>query len=554
MPYHKKRFLSYTIVILCFLTAYTCRLIHTNNSLIQALVDQSRTSIYLGMYCAWVIYLNKHVVYKRMRQCLTVIGCLMVFWFFLRTVKYHIFQDPLSTHICWYLYYFPMILIPTLGLNASFLLEEEHDKIKKRSIFLLFSAMLLIISVFTNDLHQLVFRFSGRPPLSDRDYSYGILFIVIQGWIIFCLIWMEIMLIRKSRIPGRKQFWLPVIPGILLLGWNIGNILRLPFIKIIAGDMTAVCCLLMAAIFQGCILCGLIQTNNRYFELFQTSGGLDAEITDHSFQRYYHSGDFPELSPELRRIIIDRSSVQEQGIRINHIPIRGGHLFWSEDISVLLDQYQDIREQQEELTARNRLLQKAYQKEAERRKTEEQNRLLNMIQNQTAGQLELLSQFMDELERTESREQYDWILGKIVVVGTYLKRKKNLVLIQYASDGNLLTMEDLRQSLAESCDSLKLCRIRAAYYVENVDVQMNADDILKCYDTFEWLVERLLDIMQSVFYRVSQIDDALRISVHIVAEADLRGLMSERPELNVQQEDENEWFIRCIVFRKRGGR
>ena len=357
-------------------------------------------------------------------------------------------------------------------------------------------------NVLTNDLHQLVFRFSKQPPFSDKDYSYGIVFMVI----------------------------------------------------LIAGDMTAVCCLLMAAIFQGCILCGLIQTNNRYFELFQTSGGLDAEITDHSFQRYYHSGDFPELSSELRKIIIDRSSVQEQGIRINHIPIRGGHLFWSEDISVLLDQYQDIREQQEELTARNRLLQKAYQKEAERRKTEEQNRLLNMIQNQTAGQLELLSQFMDELERTESREQYDRILGKIVVVGTYLKRRKNLVLTQYASDGNLLTMEDLRQSLAESCDSLKLCRIRAAYYVENVDVQMNADDILKCYDTFEWLVERLLDIMQSVFYRVSQIDDALRISVHIVSEADLRGFMSERPELKVQQEDENEWFIRCIVFRKRGGR
>ena len=306
----------------------------------------------------------------------------------------------------------------------------------------------------------------------------------------------------------------------------------------------------LAAIYQGCILCGLIQTNSRYFELFQTSGGLDAEITDYSFQRYYHSGNFPELTPELRAIIIDRSFVQEEGIRINHIPIRGGHLFWSEDISVLLDQYQDIREQQEELTTRNRLLQKTYQKEAERRKAEEQNRLLNMIQNQTAGQLELLSQLMDELERTESREQYDWILGKIVVVGTYLKRRKNLVLTQYTSDRNLLTMEDLRQSLAESCDSLKLCRIRAAYYVEKGNVQLNAEDILKCYDTFEWLVERLSDVMQSVFYRVSQIDDALRISVHIVSETDLGVLMSERPELKVQQEDENEWFVSCIVLRK----
>ena len=503
MTYSKKRTLSYGVILISVLLAYFCRQVRTENVFMRNLADQCRSCIYLGMYCAWVIYLRRHVVHKKTRRCLTAIGCLMVFWFFVRTVKFHIFHDPLGEHICWYLYYIPMILIPVLGLAAAmFLGEKEEEKTVRKVIILLTVAAILIVSVLTNDLHQLVFRFSKQPPFSDKDYSYGIVFMVI----------------------------------------------------LIAGDMTAVCCLLMAAIFQGCILCGLIQTNNRYFELFQTSGGLDAEITDHSFQRYYHSGDFPELSPELRRIIIDRSSVQEQGIRINHIPIRGGHLFWSEDISVLLDQYQDIREQQEELTARNRLLQKAYQKEAERRKTEEQNRLLNMIQNQTAGQLELLSQFMDELERTESREQYDRILGKIVVVGTYLKRRKNLVLTQYASDGNLLTMEDLRQSLAESCDSLKLCRIRAAYYVENVDVQMNADDILKCYDTFEWLVERLLDTMQSVFYRVSQIDDALRISVHIVSEADLRGFMLERPELKVQQEDENEWFIRCIVFRKRGGR
>ncbi len=546
-----KKTLSYGVILISVLLAYICRLVKSENVFMRNLADQCRNCIYQGMYCAWVIYLEKHVVHKKMRRCLTGIGCLMVFWFFIRTVKFHIFYEPLGEHICWYLYYVPMILIPVLGLSAAlFFVEKDEEKTVRKIIMLLSVAAVLIVSVFTNDLHQLVFRFSKQPPFSDMDYSYGILFMVIQAWMLLCLTGMEIILIRKSRIPGKKQFWMPVIPGILLLGWNIGNIFRLPFIKVIAGDMTAVCCLLMAAIYQGCILCGLIQTNSRYFELFQTSGGLDAEITDYSFQRYYHSGNFPELTPELRAIIIDRSFVQEEGIRINHIPIRGGHLFWSEDISVLLDQYQDIREQQEELTTRNRLLQKTYQKEAERRKAEEQNRLLNMIQNQTAGQLELLSQLMDELERTESREQYDWILGKIVVVGTYLKRRKNLVLTQYTSDRNLLTMEDLRQSLAESCDSLKLCRIRAAYYVEKGNVQLNAEDILKCYDTFEWLVERLSDVMQSVFYRVSQIDDALRISVHIVSETDLGVLMSERPELKVQQEDENEWFVSCIVLRK----
>ena len=555
MTYNKKKMLSCGVILISVLLAYICRLARPENVFMRNIADQCRNCIYLGIYCAWVIYLEKHVVHKKMRRCLTAIGCLMVFWFFVRTVKFHILHDPIGEHVCWYLYYIPMILIPVLGLAAAmFFGEKDEEKTVRRIKILLTVAVVLIVSVFTNDLHQMVFHFAKQPPFSDNDYSYGILFMVIQGWMLICLTGMEIILIRKSRIPGKKQFWLPIIPGILLLGWNIGNIFRLPFIQTFAGDMTAVCCLLMAAIYQGCILCGLIQTNNRYFELFQTSGGLDAEITDYSFQRYYHSGDFPQLSPELRSMIVNRSFVQEQGIRINHIPIRGGHLFWSEDISVLLDQYQDIREQQEELTARNRLLKKTYQKEAERRKAEEQNRLLNMIQSQTAGQLELLSQLMDELEKTESRERYNWILGKIVVVGTYLKRRKNLVLTQYTSDGNLLTMEDLRQSIAESCDSLKLCKIRAAYYVESGDVQLNADDILKCYDSFEWLVEQLSDVMHSIFYRVSQIDEDLRISVHIVSEADLRDLVSERPELKVQQEDENEWFVGCIVLRKGGSR
>lgn len=544
MPYHKKRFLSYTIVILCFLTAYTCRLIHTNNSLIQALVDQSRTSIYLGMYCAWGIYLNKHVVYKRMRQCLTVIGCLMVFWFFLRTVKYHIFQDPLSTHICWYLYYFPMILIPTLGLNASFLLEEEHDKVKKRSIFLLFSAMLLIISVFTNDLHQQVFHFYLNPPYSDKNYSYGFLFFVIQGWIIFCLIAMDIILIHKSKISGKKRFWLPVIPGIILLAWNIANILRVPMISTIAGDLTAICCLCIAAIFQSCILCGLIPTNSRYFELFQSNGSLDAEITDNTFHRYYYSGNFPKLTEELRECVIANSSIQENGVLIKHIPVKGGHLFWTEDISVLLDQYQDIEEQQEELTERNQLLQMTYQKEAARKKLEEQNRLLNMIQDQTYKQYELLSSYMKKLEQTESREEYDMLLSKIVVVGTYLKRRKNLVLTRYSSQGDSLTMADLKQSLAESCENLKLCRIRAAYYVQDKEKQLQADDILNCYDFFEWLIEQLFDVINSVFFRVTQIDEKLQISVHVMSSTDIHNFLKERPELLIQQEEEQEWFIR----------
>ncbi|MFR3881583.1 MAG: hypothetical protein ACLTX6_04135 [Lachnospiraceae bacterium] len=127
----------------------------------------------------WAIYLNKHIVHKSMRQHLTAIGCMMVFWFFLRTVKYHIFKTPLGGHICWYLYYVPMILIPTLGLTATLLLEERDEKrIKRISAALLLPAVVLIVCVLTNDLHQQVFCFLMEPPYSDENYHYGKIFFV----------------------------------------------------------------------------------------------------------------------------------------------------------------------------------------------------------------------------------------------------------------------------------------------------------------------------------------------------------------------------------------
>ena len=169
MTYSKKRTLSYGVILISVLLAYFCRQVRTENVFMRNLADQCRSCIYLGMYCAWVIYLRRHVVHKKTRRCLTAIGCLMVFWFFVRTVKFHIFHDPLGEHICWYLYYIPMILIPVLGLAAAmFLGEKEEEKTIRKIIILLTVAAILIVSVFTNDLHQLVFRFSKQPANSAR--------------------------------------------------------------------------------------------------------------------------------------------------------------------------------------------------------------------------------------------------------------------------------------------------------------------------------------------------------------------------------------------------
>ena len=62
MTYNKKRALSYGGILISVLLAYFCRLVRPENVFMRNLADQCRNCIYLGMYCAWVIYLEKHLL------------------------------------------------------------------------------------------------------------------------------------------------------------------------------------------------------------------------------------------------------------------------------------------------------------------------------------------------------------------------------------------------------------------------------------------------------------------------------------------------------------
>jgi len=53
--------------------------------------------------------------------------------------------------------------------------------------------------------------------------------------------------------------------------------------------------------------------------------------------------------------------------------------------------------------------------------------------------------------------------------------------------------------------------------------------------------------MNSVFFRVTHIEEKLQISVHIVSQEDIRPYLAEKPGLLIEQEEEQEWFIRCPV-------
>ena len=257
---------------------------------------------------------------------------------------------------------------------------------------------------------------------------------------------------------------------------------------------------------------GLIFDWDNYWALEYTSGpSEDLKYVDqiHQYYQYFYKknigvdmipvdADFSKykivVAPVLYMVkdgmkeALENPGYEKEGIRLNSIPINGGYAFWIEDIRQHRAAYESLYELREELRDRNQLLKLEYQKEKERKQAEEKNRLYDLMQKQTAEQFQQIAGYVDQLEQCTDHREYHRLLGKILIVGSYLKRRKNLTLS--ALEGKELKEEELIQSLRESCSNLVFCEIQGQYYIETGKETLPAQLVLRAYDFFEQIVEQ----------------------------------------------------------------
>ena len=77
--------------------------------------------IYSGLILHFVQSVRRRLLPSPARTYIIASGILMVFFLLVRTLSHRIVQwSPLIKRHCWYLYYVPIILVPTLFLMSSF--------------------------------------------------------------------------------------------------------------------------------------------------------------------------------------------------------------------------------------------------------------------------------------------------------------------------------------------------------------------------------------------------------------------------------------------------
>ena len=194
----------------------------------------------------------------------------------------------------------------------------------------------------------------------------------------------------------------------------------------------------------------------------------------------------------------------------------------------------EIEKLRKELEGSNAVSMQNYRMDKQIRTLAEKNRLHDELHRQTARQIDLLNGWLKELLDTSDRQTKRELLRRIVVVGAYLKRRNNLILVN-EQDG-MIKEEELKLSLQEMVKNLQLAGVTSACAVE-FEKELPTDAAMQLFDFYEFVVEHAFDGLQSLLARFFCRDGCYYACVDAVCSLDLTGLQTER--ISVSKSDEN---------------
>ena len=506
-----------------------------------------RSVIYIMLFAAWGISVCRRIIQPQVRRYLTAISALMVFWVTARTLRHLFAETPWTLRHLWYLYYLPMLFIPLLALFVALSLgKPDNFRLPKWTALLYIPTAALLLLVLTNDLHQLVFRFPEDAVVWMNEYRYGIVYFPVVGWMVLCALTALVIMLVKCRVPNsRKVLVLPFVPVVLSVIYGALYIFQLPWLRLIAGDVTVVFCLLIAATLESCIQCGLIQSNTHYNDLL-LSCTLRVQLTDPEYQRLLSSRSAEPIPLQIMRQTETGPVRLDGGLRLSGAPVRGGHVLWTEDVSELLEVLEELQDVKDSLEDNNALLRAEYTLKAREAHIAEQDRLYNIIQRETVPRIKLLAELTDACETMGDEAQRKQILGKMAVIGAYLKRRSNLIFL--ADKTPLFQEKELHLTFGESMDNLELCGVTCGLLSE-LERPVEARQLMKMYDLFEEIVERSIDTMSTITVWIGPADGALRITVNTDSAAELSPLVSD--SVSALRDEDGEWQL-CMVLRAGG--
>lgn len=465
-----------------------------------------------GLLIVWCISIHNRILNKQIRQYLLWVGALMLLWLNVRFIKWDFlhYTDPLGRYI-WYAFYIPMLVIPLLGVFIIQCVDKPENYVLPKKMKLLYIPLvLLLVLIFTNDLHELVFVFPNGIKNYNFDYGYNFGFYIVCAWFVILGFYFVIMLLFKNRTPGRRS--VKKMPIVIM---TVAVVFWIFYKKIMTSvDLVAIDCLLITVLLESAIQSGLIRSNTGYHELFEIST-VAAQIVDKDYQVCYLSScadDFPE--DIMRRA--EQKPVDKDNTVLNSKEIPGGRILWQNDLTRLKQLMAQLTETQEYLNENNVLLKAELELKENKVRLDEKNRLYDRIASEVYSQLEKAEKLLQLAE--ENPEKTRETLLQICVLSAYIKRRSNLLLLN--EENPSVQSKELEYCFRESLKNIELNNVLIS--LDSVcDDMLSVEFAVLAYDLFENIVEAFIENINAVLVHLHCKNGDVRLRIQIGCENEI---------------------------------
>ena len=463
--------------------------------------------ILAGLILFWMQSLNRRLLPTRAKRYLLATACLMLLFIAAQFTKFRIAVMPWLTRYCWYLYYIPMLLIPTLFLMTCIRLSRGTDRRKPDELLFLLPAGLIALGILTNDLHKMAFIPKGMiEELTGRSntYTHGFLYYVSYAWIGCTVAAGIVFLILACRKRGSwKKAVCPLIililiPVLLKVRGMIPKDSPLDFYE---WPEIVIFCLL--GVFEACIRSRLIPCNENYPGFFAQLD-LPVMITDRQLNAVFQTKSPIQATEEQLKESLAKPVSPAPDIRLIGMEIRAGYAFRTEDEGAVNRLNEEIQDANEVLLQENEVLEREQELAVEQAGIEERSRLYKKAAQEVYPAQKKISEILENAQPGTASFRKD--IEKALVLTAYVKRKANFVLVE--AERKTISAKELASAMEESSHYLRYSGMNAA-------VDVTAERAFPCrramaiYDCFETAAEELLGKASDLFVRLR--DDELLI-------------------------------------------
>ena len=398
---NKNRIIVYAICIFFFLLAGFFQLIDSKlPEFFHVLCALLAHSILITLVVIWLFSLIQRMVRKDLRVFFISVAILILFFLTVRMIKYDLTEsiDTLNRYM-WYSYYVPQMIIPPTLLLATLSIENEKDKSLSKTWYLIYiPALILLLLIYTNDLHQLVFKLNFEG--GKLTYRHQIVFYLALAWEIIITIISLINMIFKCRVSAcKKKAWIPI--STFLICATLSTLFFI--INISSFKIPELLCFTCVMTIESSIRIGLIPSNNNYQKYFYHSK-YSAFITDEAFNIKYKSKEAISINKELLQIASKSPIMLNENIRLLAEKIHGGYVFRCEDVSSINKINDKLEETNERILEENDLIEAENEIKEQKSKLDEQIKIYTKIDKYTSNELKYLDELLSSIDINNSED------------------------------------------------------------------------------------------------------------------------------------------------------